>query len=410
MHERRQVAVTGIGLITPIGMNESEFRTSMREGRHGMAPVTLLDVSDLMTRHGAQVDGERLRTEFQARTWRRVDRCIDMALLAAEEALLSSGVEAPHHAEISTIVGTSYGPSENLEDMYRRFAGGGRAKCLPTHIPRGIINGVSAHISMKFGLQGPNYVVASACSAATNSIGIAFRMIRDGYADRVLCGGADAFFVPTLFTCWDKLGTMSRRDDPGTACRPFAADRDGFLLGEGAGMFILEALDMAESRGARIRGIVAGFGESSDASHLTRPCEQGQQRAIERALDCAGVGPSEVAFVNAHGTATKWNDDSEARSIRLALGEAADHVPVVSCKSYFGHTLGAAGALETAASLFALEDRILPANLNLDNPDPACNICLPHREPVAITAAFAIKNSFGFGGGNATLVLRRYGD
>ena len=243
MSERRTVAVTGIGLISPIGMNESEFRAAMREGRHGMAPVTKVDVSGLLTRFGAEVDEERLGAAFAALSWKRFDPCIDMALLAADEALQSSGVDGSEWPVIATILGTSYGPSKNLEDMYARFASGGREKCRPTHISRGIINGVSAHISMKFGLKGPNYIVASACSAATNSIGIAFRMIRDGYADRILCGGADAFFEPTLFTCWDKLGTMSRREDPNTACRPFAEDRDGFLLGEGAGMFIVEALE-----------------------------------------------------------------------------------------------------------------------------------------------------------------------
>jgi 3-oxoacyl-[acyl-carrier-protein] synthase II len=249
----------------------------------------------------------------------------------------------------------------------------------------------------------------SACAAGTNAIGTAFRQIRNGYSDVVLCGGVDAFLDPFFFGVWNNIPALSRNPDPARACRPFDADRDGLVLGEGAGALVLESLDSAERRGARIRGEVAGYGESSDAGHITHPSVEGQAEAIRRALASAGVAPSEIGFINAHGTATRANDVTESRSIRAALGDAAASIPVASNKSYFGHTLGAAGGIETIVTLLGLEAGKVPPNLNLDNPDPECELCLVGDQPLEIDSPVAMKNSFGFGGGNAVLILKRYG-
>jgi len=269
-------------------------------------------------------------------------------------------------------------------------------------------NALSAQLSMRFRLTGPNYVIVCACTSATSAIGTAFRMIGDGYSDAVLCGGAESVFEPATFAAWNNLGVMSRNPDPRRACRPFDAARDGCVLGEGAGALVLESLDRAAGRGARIRAEVIGFGESSDAEHITRPSVEGQTRAIQAALASAGLAPADIGFINAHGTATKANDECESRSIRAALADAAERIPVASNKSYFGHLLGAAGAVETIVAILGLEHGRVPPNLNLDAPDPAGGLRLVGNAPLAVAAPVVMKNSFGFGGNNAVLMLRRW--
>jgi 3-oxoacyl-[acyl-carrier-protein] synthase II len=278
----------------------------------------------------------------------------------------------------------------------------------PTTIPRCMSNAVTAQISMRFRLTGPNYVIISACTSSTNAIGTAFRMIRDGYAEQVLCGGAESLFDPATYGAWNNLGVMSRNPDPAKSCRPFDAARDGCVLGEGAAALMVESLDSARQRGARIRAELIGYGESSDAEHITSPSAEGQARAIRAALASAGIQPADIGFINAHGTATKANDTCESQSVRMALGDAADRIPVASNKSFFGHLLGAAGAIEALVTILGLESGNVPPNLNLDNPDPACNLNFVGNAAMAIASPIAMKNSFGFGGDNAVLVLRRW--
>jgi 3-oxoacyl-[acyl-carrier-protein] synthase II len=268
-------------------------------------------------------------------------------------------------------------------------------------------NAISAGISIHFKLTGANFVVVSACTSATNAIGTAFRWVRDGYAEIVLCGGADGFFDPFFFGVWNNLGVLSENPEPSRACRPFAEDRDGCVLGEGAGAMVIESFDRARARGARVRGEILGYGETSDASNLTNPSVEGQAEAMRRALADAGAEPADLAVVNAHGTATIANDVCESQSIRTALGSVVDRVPVSANKSYFGHTLGASGALETIVTLLALEAGTVPPNLNLERPDPQCEIELVGGEPQTLGSGLAMKNSFGFGGGNGVLVLGR---
>jgi 3-oxoacyl-[acyl-carrier-protein] synthase II len=310
----------------------------------------------------------------------------------------------------ATIFGTGVGCSLSTAEAHRAFAAGGPRGVRPTAVPRCMANAISSQISMSFHLIGANYVTVSACTSSSTAIGIAYRMIRDGWAEQSLCGGADAPFEPVVFAGWDNLSAMSRNPDPQTACRPFDALRDGCVLGEGAGALVLESLESARRRGAKIHAEIAGYGESSDAGHITRPSVEGQARAMRTALESAGIKPPDLGFIDAHGTATKTNDECESQSIRAVLADAADRIPVSANKSAFGHLLGACGVVETIASILGLQRGVVPPNLNLTQPDPACRLNLVQSEPMALRATVAMKNTFGFGGCNAVLLLRKWAE
>jgi 3-oxoacyl-[acyl-carrier-protein] synthase II len=411
MGELRRVVVTGIGVVTAVGTDEASLWDGMMAGRSGIAPIRAFDASDYKVGIAAEIDNEPLDAALEARGWRKSDRALDIVIEAAGQALGQAGLLADGppfpEQEITTIIGSGVGPAYSLYTAFNGFTNKGLRGLRPTTVPRCMANTFSAGISIHYNLTGANYVVVSACTSSTNAIGDAFRKIREGHADVVLCGGTDAFFDPFYYGTWNNLGVLSKNPDPARAYRPFDTDRDGCLLGEGAGVLILESQQHAAERGARIRGEVLGYGESSDATHITSPSVQGQARAIRGAIESAGVEPADIGYVNAHGTATRANDECECQSIRLALGDATDDIPVGANKSYFGHTLGAAGVIETIVTLLGLENGRVPANLNLDNPDPACDVRLVGGEPLEIDAAVAMKNSFGFGGGNGVLILGR---
>jgi 3-oxoacyl-[acyl-carrier-protein] synthase II len=408
----RRVVVTGIGVATAIGLDEKSVWSEMMAGRSGIGPLRAFDAAEYKVQIAAQVDDELLAGRLRELNRRPVDRAHDLALVVAAQALEQSGLIAgppPYHRQdVSVIFGTGVGSAESHYTAFSAFSNKGVRGLRPTTVPRCMYNAISAGISIHFGLTGANFVIVSACAAGTNALGTAFRQVRDGHADIVLAGGVDAFFDPFFFGVWNNLGVLSKIPDPDRACRPFDADRDGLVLGEGSGALILESLESAERRGARIRGEVMGYGESSDASHITSPSVEGQATAMRRALESAELAPSEVGFVNAHGTATHTNDACESSSIRAVLGDAADTVPVASNKPFFGHTLGAAGAIETVVTLLGLEAGQVPRSLNLDTPDPDCDLCFVGDEPLSIESPVAMKNSFGFGGGNAVLILKRY--
>jgi 3-oxoacyl-[acyl-carrier-protein] synthase II len=269
-------------------------------------------------------------------------------------------------------------------------------------------NAFCSQIAIRYRLTGPNYVMTSACTSSTTAIGVGFRMIKDGYIESALCGGADTIFDPFTLIAWDRLGVMSKSPDPASACRPFDSERDGCVIGEGAAMLVLESLASAQARGAEIHAEIIGYGESSDAKHITAPDPEGQARSIAAALDSAGITPDDVGYINAHGTATKANDPSETTAIRMALGNAADNAPTGSTKSYFGHLLGGSGAIETIGTVLTLKNDLIPANLNLNNPDPECSIALAGNSSQALKKPIALKNSFGFGGNNGVLVLKKW--
>lgn len=401
-----------MGVISPVGLDERTLWQNIIAGRHGIRPISRLKSEEFKSRNGAEVDQALLTAQLEAGKLRPGARAVDMAALAATQALAAAGMLNGPEAvpqNIATIMGTGGGGvAESLEEAYRRYAEGDLRAIRPTTVVRGMNNLISSSLSIMFRLTGPNYVIASACASSTSAIGVGMRMVRDGYAERVLCGGTEALFVRSFYGAWDKIGAMSVNPDACRASRPFDINRDGFVMGEGAAMLILESRDAAIARGAGIRGEICGFGEASDAEHITRPNPKGQVSAMRAALDDAGVRPDEVGFINAHGTATEANDECECQSIQEVFGDSVNGLMVASNKSLFGHLMGASGAMETIVTLLGLEEQIVPPNLNLDSPDPKCNLRFVPGVATAISSPFAIKNSFGFGGNNAVLVLRRH--
>ncbi len=405
----RRVAVTGLGVASAVGTDAGSFWDNLVAGRGGVDRLRSLDTSALKVGIGAEVDADAVRAALRRLRRRPTDRAVDLGLVAAadalEEAGLIDGAPPREPQPAAVILGTGAGSAESHTTGQQRFHERGVRGLRPSTVPRCMYNSISASISIHFRLTGINFVVVSACTSATNAIGTAWRMVRDGYADTVLTGGADGFFDPFYFGIWNNLGVMSENPEPARACRPFDVDRDGTVFGEGAGMLVVESWDRARSRGARIRGEIVGYGESSDASHLTSPSAEGQAAAMRAALESAGIAPSDLGAVNAHGTATRANDVCESESIRAVLGDAADRVPVSANKSCFGHTLGASGGIEALAALLGIENGLLPPNLNLDTPDPECNVRLVGSEPERLERPLVMKNSFGFGGSNGVLVL-----
>lgn len=401
--------VTGLGLVTAIGLDEASVWSSLIAGRSGLRTMRLHPLEGNLVQNGAELDATPFEPGLPPGL-RRADRSLKFACEAARQALGGAGRlggPAGGTQDIASIWGSAAGTLETLHQAFVRFAGNGPKGMRPSAVPKCMSNSLSANISINFQITGANYVIVSACTSSTNAIGVAFRMIQEGQADAVLCGGTEASFSPFYYACWNNLGVLSTIPDPARALRSFAADRAGTLLGEGAGALLLESRDSALRRGVRIRGEIVGYGESSDATHITAPSVAGQSKAIRAALANAGIGPADIGYINPHGTGTEANDATESQAINEALGAAAATIPVGATKPYFGHTLGASGAIETICTLLALEHRRMPPSLNLENPDPACSLCFAGPQAAPLAADYAMKNSFGFGGGNAVLILRR---
>jgi len=406
---RKRVVVTGMGIASALGIDEATVWDKLANGTTGIAPLRSLDTSTLKVGIGAEVPEGLAEERLKQLKRRPIDRALDLAMVASHTALDQAGYLvdglATEESDAPVIFGTGTGSAQSMHAAFQTYHEKGAASLRPTTVPRCMYNAISAGLSLQFKLTGTNHVIVSACTSATNAIGAAFRMIRDGYADTVLCGGADGFFDPFAFGAWNNIGALSRIENPTTSCRPFAADRQGTVLGEGAGALVLESHEKAARRGARLRGEILGYGESSDATHITAPSADGQAKAMQAALDDADLQPNTIGLISAHGTATPHNDACESRSVRQVFGNAADTIPVVANKSYFGHTLGASGALESIAAFLMLEKQLAPPNLNYENPDPECNLHLVGDQAVSIKKAPAMKNSFGFGGGNGVLIL-----
>ena len=409
MNNPRRVMVTGLGLVTAIGLDEASVWSALVAGRTGLRTMRLHKLEGNLVQNGAELDAAPFEPSLPAGL-RRADRSLKFAYEAARQALGGAGRlggAAAGTQDIASIWGSAAGTLETLHQAVIRFADKGPKGMRPSSVPNCMSNSIAANISINFQITGANYVVVSACTSSTNAIGVAFRMIREGQAEAVLCGGTEAAFSPFYYACWNNLGVLSTIADPARALRSFAADRAGTLLGEGAGALLLESHESALRRGVRIRGEIVGYGESSDATHITAPSVAGQAKAIRAALASAGIEPAAIGYINPHGTGTEANDATESQAITEALGAAAATIPVGATKPYFGHTLGASGAIETIATLLALEHRLIPPSLNLENPDPACSLCLAGPSPAPLAGDYAMKNSFGFGGGNAVLILRR---
>ena len=397
-----RVAVTGIGVICALGRSTEEFCCALREGRSGIGPIQSADCATLRFRNGAEVADYDYHPYFDDNRADFIDRFAQFAVIAARDAVGDAGVEwTPELRESSAIITGSCVGGQATEDIgfYNVFKMG-QTRVHPLTIPKTMANAGASHISMEFGITGPSYTISTACSSATHAIGQAFWMVRDGVAEAAIAGGSEAPFSMGMLKAWEAMRVVS----PDT-CRPFSRDRRGLILGEGAAMLVLEPLDRARARGAHIWGEIVGFGMSSDAHHITQPSAAGAAKAMRAALSDAGVSVTEVGYINAHGTGTPSNDPTETEAIRSVFGERAGKIPVSSTKSMHGHALGAAGAMEAAATLFAIHEGVIPPTANFTEPDPACDLDVVPNTARASAVQYALSNSFAFGGLNAVLVL-----
>ncbi|HLI86377.1 MAG TPA: beta-ketoacyl-[acyl-carrier-protein] synthase family protein [Bryobacteraceae bacterium] len=400
----RRVAITGMGAICALGRTVPQFAASLCQGRTGIGPIESADTSALRFKNGAEVRGYGHQPYFEDRQADFLDRFAQFAVIAAREAVAGAGIEwTPKLRETAAIVTGSCVGGQNTEDIgFHEVYKLGHNRVHPLTIPKTMANAGASHISMEFGITGPAFTISTACSSAAHAIGQAFCMIRSGMTDLAITGGSEAPFSFGILKAWEAMRVVS----PDT-CRPFSKDRRGMILGEGAAMFVLEPLDAAIARGAPVHAEIVGFGMSADAGHITQPSAEGAARAMRAALRDAGLGPKQIGYINAHGTATPANDATEAAAIRDVFGEHASRVPVSSTKSMHGHALGAAAALECLATVLALRDNFLPPTANFNEPDPECALDIVANCSRRAEVEYALSNSFAFGGLNAVLVLRK---
>ena len=416
MPNERRVVITGLGVTTPLGIDIQTFWSNITSGVSGIGPITAFDATEFDCRIAGEVKNfEPLKYFRNAKDVRRTDRYTQLTMAAARHALADGSLDAttyPHPERFGCIIGSGIGGLKSLSEQHTILMNKGPSRISPFMIPMLISNMASGFVSMEYGLQGPNFATVSACATACHAIGEAWRMIRCDEADAFLAGGAEASIVPLGVGGFAAMKGMStRNDDPTRASRPFDKDRDGFVMSEGAGVVLIEELSHALARNARIYCEIAGYGLSADAYHMTSPLPEGEGavRCMRMAMDKAGINPDDVDYVNAHGTSTGVGDICETKAIKTVFGNhAKDGLLVSSSKSMTGHLLGAAGAVETAVCALAIRDSIVPPTINLDNPDPECDLdYVPHtaREK---KVRIALNNSFGFGGHNATIIVREY--
>jgi len=408
----RQVVITGLGPITPIGIGKQAFWQALRSGQSGIRRVDdRINLEGIDTRIGAPILDFDPADYADPRRVRRLDRSSQLALASAKLALQDAQIdpETLDGERTGVIAGTGIGGMETFEESFRVLAERGPRRVSPFFVPRMMPNAIAGEISIEFGLRGANFGVVSACASGAHAIGVASELIVSGLLDCAVAGGAEAVLLRITYAGFDRIGAISRRnDEPERASRPFDRDRDGFVLGEGAGFVFLETYDRAVARGAHIYGHLAGFGMTADAFHITAPAEDGDgaRRAMQMALSRAQVAPNEVDYINAHGTSTLLNDRAESAAIKRTFGDAAENVKISSTKSQIGHLIGAAGSVETIATLLSMENGYIPATLNFEHPDPECDLDYT-PESVAIPIEVALSNSFGFGGQNAALLFRK---
>ncbi|WP_448590524.1 beta-ketoacyl-ACP synthase II [Thermoflexus hugenholtzii] len=410
-----RVVITGMGAITPLGNDVETFWRNVVAGRSGVGPITLFDASAMKTRIAAEVKGFDPEAWFGRKEARRMDRYAQFALAATQQALQDARLDPAHvdRERVGVILGTGIGGIGALVQGVETLMTRGPDRISPFMVPMMLADTAPGLIAIAYGFRGPNMAVVTACASGTNAIGEAMHLIRRGDADVVIAGGAEAAILPVAVAAFNVMGTIStRNEEPERASRPFDRTRDGFVMGEGAGILILERLEHARARGARIYAEVVGYGTSADAYHITAPLENGEGAALamRRALADAGLSSRDIDYINAHGTSTPLNDKSETQAIKAVFGEAAYDVPISSTKSMIGHLLGAAGAVEAIVCIRAITDGIIPPTINYEHPDPECDLDyvpnVARRKPVRT----AMSNSFGFGGHNACVIFRRYED
>jgi 3-oxoacyl-[acyl-carrier-protein] synthase II len=403
---RMRVAVTGLGVKTPAGTDLDAFWSTLAAGRSTAAPISRFDASPLPVRFGCEVPGFDPTAYLGPKEARRLDRVAQLGLAAAVDALSDAGETGADPARSAVIIGTGIGGLITLEEQVTTYMEKGPARVSPFFVPMMMVNATAGTIAMQLGWTGPNLCIATACAASAHAIGEAARLIRDGAADVAVTGGTEACMTPVAISAFARMTALStRNDEPELASRPFDADRDGFVMGEGAGALVLERWDRAVARGAHIYGEVAGYGRNADAYHITAPSPGGEGAAVcmQLALDDAGLAPADIGHINAHGTSTPLNVAADAEAIRKVFGEGAP--PVTSTKGVTGHLIGAAGATEAIACLLSIARGAAPPTANVDHIGDDIQLDIVTEAPRPIAASPALSNSFGFGGHNATLIL-----
>lgn len=412
---KNRVVITGMGVITPLGLSINSFWQSLVQGQSGIDRISRFDVSGFSTQVAAEVRDFDPQEYMERKEAKRMDRFAQFAMASTQLAIKDSGIEAQDLASTRTgvLVGTGIGGIETLTDQFQTMFDKGPGRVSPFFIPMMIANMACGQIAIALGARGPSSTVVTACAAASNAIGDAFRLLQWGKADVMVCGGAEAPIVPLAVAGFCSMKAMStRNDDPRAACRPFDAERDGFVMGEGAGMFVLETLEHAQKRGAKIMAEIMGYGVTQDAYHITAPAPGGDggARCMALAIEEAGLSPGDIDYINAHGTSTPANDKNETEAIKTVFGEYAHRVPVSSTKSMTGHLLGAAGAVELVACVKAIETGIIPPTINYVHKDPECDLDYVPNQARKAQVKNVLSNSFGFGGQNACLVVSKVED
>ena len=409
---KRRVVVTGLGAVTPIGLNVEESWENILAGKSGIAPIDRIDTSGFSVTFGGSVTGFDAKQYLTPKDARKMDVFMHYGMAAAKQAINDSGIEATEkNAErIGMAIGAGIGGLETIEANYRVFLDKGARRISPFFVPAAIINMISGNLAIAYGYKGPSIAIVTACTTGTHNIGDAARMIEYGDADIMIAGGAEMATTYTGLGGFAAARALStRNDDPEAASRPWDKDRDGFVLGDGAGILVLEEYQHAKKRGAKIYAELAGFGMSTDAYHMTAPAPggEGAKRCMRIAMYHAGVNPEDVSYINAHGTSTPAGDKAETQAIKEALGAHAYKTAVSSTKSMIGHLLGAAGGVEAVFSVLAIRDQVAPPTINYDTPDPECDLDYVPNEARDMKIKTVLSNSFGFGGTNGTLAFRR---
>lgn len=409
----RRVVITGIGALTPIGKTGPDFWNGLVSGKSGVRRITHFDTDDLPTKFAGQIDNYDSSDYFERKEARRLDQVTQYALITADEAIRDSGIDLDetNKDRVAVLIGTGIGGMKTFYDESISLHESGSRRVSPFFIPMLIPDMPAGQVSIKYGFRGPNFCAVSACATGSHNIGLAFDAIRYGQADMALCGGTESPVWRIGVAGFSAMRALSRRnDEPDKASRPFDADRDGFVLGEGAGMFFIESLESALERGARIYGEIVGYGFSADAYHITAPDPDGNGvlLALNNALDMAGIKPEDIDHINMHGTATPLGDIAETNSIKKVFGDHAYDINLNSTKSMTGHMLGAAGAAESIATILAIYHSTVPPTINQETSDPECDLNYTPNEPVERDIRYAMNNAFGFGGHNTTLVFKKF--
>lgn len=409
---KQRVVVTGMGVVTSLGSDLPTFWSNLLDGKSGISVIEAFDTTEYTTKIAAEIKNFDPAAYIDKKESRKMDRFVQFGVVASKLAIEDSGIVMGENADperVGVIVGSGIGGLGTWEEQHTVLLEKGPRRVSPFFIPMMIANMASGQVSMVTGAKGPNSAAVSACATGTHSIGDSFKMIQRGDADVMICGGAEATIRPIGMAGFCSMRAMStRNDEPEKASRPFDTDRDGFVMGEGAGVMILESLEHAQQRGARIYAEVIGYGMSGDAHHMTDPDPEGAARCMRKALNDAGIKPEDVNYINAHGTSTGIGDKSETSAIKKAFGDHAYKLAVSSTKSMTGHLLGAAGGVEAIVLGLTLQNGIIPPTINLDNQDPECDLDYVPNTPREADVNVAMSNSFGFGGHNATIIMRKY--